>query len=314
MQTDSPDDSLVREAIALLVPGAKDFTLYDLTAWIRQLEELCGSHDPALAPASFRTDISGSCRSTFPECGKKPSTTTQTTKLQTKDVKDYPSLPELHMEKVSSNKKTARGEANLRLSVDRGPVLVMLTTIDPDGATHTLRAVLEYIYDSKKDTMTVKSSGCSNPDCDEANCSCTPTTHTWNVKTGETVYTSDGRRVAPILQSFEGKRLRQLTLAQRGAAMAEEEKAIHEKLSTAKPAEKKRLMRELQKKNAQFAKLKNIMERTAEKDSEDEDGSDQEGSEDEDGTEQQDSKELNNVSIRTNQALLLRSVAYHQLS
>ncbi|KAH7696700.1 hypothetical protein AAVH_36227 [Aphelenchoides avenae] len=141
MQTDSPDDSLVREAIALLGPGAKDARLDDLTAWIRQLEELCGSQDAALAPASFRTDISGSCRSTFPECGKKQATTTQTTKLQTKDVKGYPSLPELHMEKVSSNKKNARGEAKLRLSVDGGPVLVMLTITDFDGATHTLRAV-----------------------------------------------------------------------------------------------------------------------------------------------------------------------------
>ncbi|KAH7694710.1 hypothetical protein AAVH_38239, partial [Aphelenchoides avenae] len=141
MQTDSPDDSLVREAIALLGPGAKDASLDDLTAWLLQLEELCGSQDPALAPASFRTDISGSCRSTFPECGKKQATTAQTTKLQTKDVKGYPSLPELQLEKVCSNKKNARGEAKLRLSVDRGPVLVMLTITDFDGATHTLRAV-----------------------------------------------------------------------------------------------------------------------------------------------------------------------------
>ncbi|KAH7712752.1 hypothetical protein AAVH_19897 [Aphelenchoides avenae] len=43
--------------------------------------------------------------------------------------------------KVSSNKKNARGEAKLRLRVDRGPVLVLLTTTDLDGATHTLHAV-----------------------------------------------------------------------------------------------------------------------------------------------------------------------------
>ncbi|KAH7696343.1 hypothetical protein AAVH_36587, partial [Aphelenchoides avenae] len=98
MQTDVPDDSLMREAIASLGPGAKESTLDDLTAWIRQLQELCDSQDATLAPASFRTDISGSCRSTFPEPGKKQATTAQTRKLQTKAVKGYPQLPELHLE------------------------------------------------------------------------------------------------------------------------------------------------------------------------------------------------------------------------
>lgn len=49
MQADLPDDPLVRETMAALGPGAKDATLDDLAAWIRQLEELCGSQDSALA-------------------------------------------------------------------------------------------------------------------------------------------------------------------------------------------------------------------------------------------------------------------------
>ncbi|KAH7713203.1 hypothetical protein AAVH_19474 [Aphelenchoides avenae] len=129
--------------MASLGPGAKDSTFDDMTAWIRQLEEICASEDAALAPASFRTDLNGSCLSTFPASGHKLATTAQTTKLQTKAVKGYPPLTELHMEKVSCKKKNARGEAKLRLSVDRGPVLVLLTISDLDGATRTLRAVTE---------------------------------------------------------------------------------------------------------------------------------------------------------------------------
>lgn len=44
-----PDDPLVRETIAALGPGAKDGTLDDLAACIRQLEGLCDPKDVALA-------------------------------------------------------------------------------------------------------------------------------------------------------------------------------------------------------------------------------------------------------------------------
>ena len=49
MQANMPDDPLVRETMAALGPGAKDATLDDLTAWIRQLEELGKSQDAKLA-------------------------------------------------------------------------------------------------------------------------------------------------------------------------------------------------------------------------------------------------------------------------
>ncbi|KAH7716206.1 hypothetical protein AAVH_16398 [Aphelenchoides avenae] len=137
MQADVPDDPLVRETMALLGPGAKDSTLDDVAWWIRRLEELCGSQDAALAPTSFRTDVGGSCLSKFPASGDS----SESTKLQTKAVKGYPPLPELHLEKVSSKKKNARGDAKLRLSVDRGALLVLLTITDLHGASRTLRVV-----------------------------------------------------------------------------------------------------------------------------------------------------------------------------
>ncbi|KAH7697846.1 hypothetical protein AAVH_35066, partial [Aphelenchoides avenae] len=137
MQADLSDDPLVRETMVLLGPGAKDSTLDDVAWWIRRLEELCDSHDAALAPTSFRTDVSGSCLSKFPASGDS----SESTPLQTKAVKGYPPLPELHLEKVSSKKKNARGEAKLRLSVERGPLLVLLTITDLHGASRTLRVV-----------------------------------------------------------------------------------------------------------------------------------------------------------------------------
>ncbi|KAH7696206.1 hypothetical protein AAVH_36726, partial [Aphelenchoides avenae] len=94
MQANLPNDPLVRETMASLGPGARDATLDDMAAWIRQLQELGASQDAPLTPTSFRTDISGSCLSTFPAS----ETSTQTTKLQTKTVKGYPPLRELHME------------------------------------------------------------------------------------------------------------------------------------------------------------------------------------------------------------------------
>ncbi|KAH7716202.1 hypothetical protein AAVH_16394 [Aphelenchoides avenae] len=137
MRADLPDDPLVRETMALLGPGAKGSTLDDVAWWIRRLEELCDSQDAALAPTSFRTDVGGSCLSKFPASGDS----SESTKLQTKAVKGYPPLPELHLEKVSNKKKNARGEAKLRLSVERGPLLVLLTVTDLHGASRTLRVV-----------------------------------------------------------------------------------------------------------------------------------------------------------------------------
>ncbi|KAH7710542.1 hypothetical protein AAVH_22165 [Aphelenchoides avenae] len=98
MQGDLPDDPQVRETMASLGPGAKDATLDDLAAWIRQLNKLCDSQNAALAPASFRTDISGSCLSTVPESATTLSTTARVTELQTKAVKGFPPLPELRIE------------------------------------------------------------------------------------------------------------------------------------------------------------------------------------------------------------------------
>ncbi|KAH7712357.1 hypothetical protein AAVH_20321 [Aphelenchoides avenae] len=141
MQADLPDDPQVRETMASLGPGAKDATLDDLAAWIRQLEELCDSGDAASAPARFRTDVNGSWLSAFPSSENDLATTAQATELQTKAVKGCPPLPELRVEKVSSKKKNARGEAKLRLSVERGPLLVLLTITDLHGANRILRAV-----------------------------------------------------------------------------------------------------------------------------------------------------------------------------
>ncbi|KAH7700991.1 hypothetical protein AAVH_31884, partial [Aphelenchoides avenae] len=351
MQADLPDDPQVRETMASLGPGAKDATLDDLAAWIRQLEELCDSPDAALAPASFRTDISGSCLSTVPDAGNTLSSAAQVTELQTKAVKGCTPLPELRIEKVSSNKKNGRGEAKLRLSVERGPVLVLLTITDLHGVTRTLRAVtvddndlipvrhpataveataipvapelllerlrlveskikeqreqheqevqpnasqqrrkekasaqrqadgvnyvkkriggqvMEQTFDPETGTITAKSSGCSNPHCDGANCTAAPFTVTWNVNTGETAFTTDGAQMnailGPMLQSFQGNPQRQVDLCKRVDAILKEMEAIKEKMLTAKPGEKKRLLKELERKAAEYAKLKDLMLRTA---------------------------------------------------
>ncbi|KAH7712353.1 hypothetical protein AAVH_20317 [Aphelenchoides avenae] len=348
MQADLPDDPQLRETMASLGPGAKDATLGDLAVWIRELEVLCDSQDAALAPASFRTDISGSCLSTVPDAGNTLSSAAQVTELQTKAVNGCPPLSELRIEKVSSNKKNGRGEAKLRLSVERGPVLVLLTITDLHGVTRTLRAVtvddndlipvrhsstaveataipvapelllerlrlveskikeqheqkvqpnashqrrkekasaqrqadgvnyvkkrtggqvMEQIFDPETGTITAKSSGCSNPHCDGANCTAAPFTMTWNVHTGETAFTTDGPQMnailGPMLQSFQGNRQRQVDLCKRADAILKEEKEIKEKMLTAKPGEKKRLGKELEKTAAEFGKLKDLMLRTA---------------------------------------------------
>ncbi|KAH7710538.1 hypothetical protein AAVH_22161, partial [Aphelenchoides avenae] len=87
-------------------------------------------------------NINGSCLSTFTASGNELETTARIIELQTKAVKGYPPLPELRMEKVRSKKKNARGEAKLRLSVERGPILILLTITDLHGSTRTLRAVI----------------------------------------------------------------------------------------------------------------------------------------------------------------------------
>ncbi|KAH7694294.1 hypothetical protein AAVH_38663, partial [Aphelenchoides avenae] len=345
MQADLPYNLLLRETMASLGPGARDSTLDDLAAWIRQLEELCDTKDAELAPANFCIDINGSCLSTFTAFGNKPSTATRTIKLQTKAVKGYPPLPELRMEKMSCKKKNARGEAKLRLSV---PVLVLLTITDLHGASRMLRAVteddkalvpikhpattievtavplapdqllerlrlivtqikpnpeqnaqpsvsqqrsvaeapaqrpadgvkystkriggqvIEQIFDPKTGTLTKKSSGCSNPHCDEVNCTAAPVTITWNVKTGETGYTTDdplmNAVLGPMLKSSRENPRRQIDLCKRLATTLKEEEAIMERLPTAKPTEKKRLTKELESKKAEIANLKDLMLRTA---------------------------------------------------
>ncbi|KAH7705234.1 hypothetical protein AAVH_27559 [Aphelenchoides avenae] len=336
MQADLPDDPLVRETMAALGPGAKDATLDDLAAWIRQLEELCDSKDAALAPTSFRTDISGSCLSKF----KASGTSTGRTKLQTKAVKGFAPLPELRMEKVSIKKKNARVEAKLRLSVERGPVLVLLTMTDLHGASRTLLAVtvddndlipikhpattievtavpfapdqllerlriveakvkrqrehhartsaspqpvveevsaqrqadgveystkrygsyiLEKIVDREKGTVTYRSSGCPDPHCDDLNCTKASTTPPMVLKNGEMKISSDDPEmndfVAPMLKNFQEHPERVVDLLRRREALLKEENAIRGKLPTAKPAQKKRMLNELEHKNAEYAKL-----------------------------------------------------------
>ncbi|KAH7712602.1 hypothetical protein AAVH_20052 [Aphelenchoides avenae] len=343
MQMDLPDDALMRETIASLGPAAKDFTLDDLATWIRQLEGLCDSQDAALATASFRTDINGSCLSKFPASG----TSAERSKVQTKAVKGFAPLPELHMEKVST-KKNARGEAKLSLSVERGQLLVLLTITDLDGATRTLRAVttndndlipikhaattieataipfapkqllerlrnteaklkekreqhvqpraspqpvveeasaqrqadrVEYstkrfgsyviskIVDRETGTVTFKSSGCSDPNCDDVNCTEASTTLALIMKNGEmNVDVGDPQLndvLASMLKGFDSHPQRVFELHNRKEALLKEVQAIHEKLPTAKPAEKKRLNKELENKNAEYAKLTDLMFCTA---------------------------------------------------
>ncbi|KAH7701160.1 hypothetical protein AAVH_31711, partial [Aphelenchoides avenae] len=123
--------------------------------------------------------------------------------------------------------------------------------------------VIEQIFDPQKGTITLKSSGCSNPHCVAA----APATVSLNVKAGETVFTTDGPQMnavlASMLQSFQENPQRQVDLCKRADAILKEEKAIREKLPTAKPGEKKRLGKELEKKAAEYAKLKDLMLRTA---------------------------------------------------
>ncbi|KAH7712753.1 hypothetical protein AAVH_19898 [Aphelenchoides avenae] len=124
-------------------------------------------------------------------------------------------------------------------------------------------------FDPEKGMVTMKATGCPNPYCDNVNCPGAPITYTLNVKTREiAIETTDDKPlddvVATLLKSFQENPLRQLELSKRVVAVLKEEKAIHEKLTTAKPAEKKRLLKELDKTNADYAKLKDLMFRTAE--------------------------------------------------
>ncbi|KAH7705989.1 hypothetical protein AAVH_26789 [Aphelenchoides avenae] len=69
--------------------------------------------------------------------------------------------------------------------------------------------------------------------------------------------------LAPLLKSLMENPRRQLDLCKRAITITKEERAIKEKLSTAKPGEKKRLAKELENKKAEHAKLKDLMFRTA---------------------------------------------------
>ncbi|KAH7705973.1 hypothetical protein AAVH_26809 [Aphelenchoides avenae] len=302
MQANLPDDPLMRETIASLGPGAKDSTIDDLTAWIRQLEELCVSKDTALA------------------------------KLQSKPVKGYPPLPKLHMEKVSSKKKNARGEARLRLSVERAPVLVLLTITDLHGVTRTLRAVaagdndltpikhpastieatavpyapnqllerlrlveakikeqrgqhlqqsaspqpvveeasaqrqadgvrymtkriggqvIEYSFDPTTGAFTTTSRGCSNPNCDDVNCTAAPFTVTYKANGEVDIALSrqwwcrnPRMLLAPTPTSFHQNPRRQREIGKSLRAIFDKRNAITDKLETARLGEKQRLLEE----------------------------------------------------------------------
>lgn len=132
--------------------------------------------------------------------------------------------------------------------------------------------------------MTMKTSGCSNPHCDGVNCDAAPVTVTINAMTGEASYTStftftqrknrpnscllaDGPEMnavlAPMLKSLMENPGRHVDLCKRTGAITKEEKALKEKLSSAKPGEKKRLTKALENKVAEQAKLKDLIFRTA---------------------------------------------------
>lgn len=67
-----------------------------------------------------------------------------------------------------------------------------------------------------------------------------------------------------MLKSFQENPFRHIELSKRVASITKEFKAIREKLWVAKGGEKKRLIRELEDKNAEYAKLTDLMLRTAE--------------------------------------------------
>lgn len=69
--------------------------------------------------------------------------------------------------------------------------------------------------------------------------------------------------LTPMLKSFQENPHRLLELHNRKETLLKEVKAIQEKLPTAKPAEKKRLSKELENKNTENAKLRGLLYLTA---------------------------------------------------
>ncbi|KAH7712351.1 hypothetical protein AAVH_20315 [Aphelenchoides avenae] len=109
----------------------------------------------------------------------------------------------------------------------------------------------------------MKLSCCTNPNCDKANCIAAPAAVTLVAKTGEIVCSSHGQQMNDILarmvQSFQENPRRHIDLCKRAYTIVMEENAIKEKLSAAKPGEKKRLSKELEINNAECAQLKDLL-------------------------------------------------------
>ncbi|KAH7676144.1 hypothetical protein AAVH_41947, partial [Aphelenchoides avenae] len=128
--------------------------------------------------------------------------------------------------------------------------------------------VMEHFYDVENGTMTVKFSGCSNPHCTKVNCNAEPDTITLTVTIDDADYATDGPKMddelAEMLTTFQDDPRRPVDLSKRIAHIAEEVRAIEEKLPTAKPREKKHLTKELEGRNAECVKLNDILFRAAE--------------------------------------------------
>ncbi|KAH7664916.1 hypothetical protein AAVH_43326, partial [Aphelenchoides avenae] len=132
-----------------------------------------------------------------------------------------------------------------------------------DGLEYTTKRVhgqvFEIIFDRAKGTATMQMSGCPDPDCDVPNC---PATITMNAKTGETSYTADDPKMsaylATMIKRFEQNPDRAAALRKRFDTFEKERRAIRERLSRAKSGEKKRLTKQLESKNAEYAKLEDL--------------------------------------------------------
>ncbi|KAH7684555.1 hypothetical protein AAVH_40937, partial [Aphelenchoides avenae] len=128
--------------------------------------------------------------------------------------------------------------------------------------------VLEHFFDVENGTMTVKLSGCSNTHCNGVNCNAAPETMTLTVTTEEADYATDDpemdEELAQMLTTFQNDPRRQVGLSKRVAHIVEEVRAIEEKFPTAKPREKKHRTKELEDRNAEYAKLNDILFRAAE--------------------------------------------------
>ncbi|KAH7684552.1 hypothetical protein AAVH_40940, partial [Aphelenchoides avenae] len=155
---------------------------------------------------------------------------------------------EQHVQPSASSQRQAE-----KASTQRQADGVQYMTMRVDGQ------VFEVITDWAKRTATMKTSGCPDPHCVVANC---PATITLNAETGETSYTADDPKMsaylATMLKSLQENPDREAVLGKRSDTIENERNAIKERLSRAKPREKKRLTKQLENKNAEHAKLKDL--------------------------------------------------------